>query len=65
MKFHIVFNFLAVALVLSLYITFRIEIMVTGNERFQGYKFVSACLFIALSKSMTIPIRVYISWNLY
>jgi len=36
MKFHIVFNFLAVALVLSLYITFRIEIMVTGNERFQG-----------------------------
>lgn len=36
MKFHIVFILLVLALVLSSYITFRLEIMVTSNEQFQG-----------------------------
>ena len=36
MKFHIVFILLVLALVLSSYISFRLEIMVTSNEQFQG-----------------------------
>jgi hypothetical protein len=36
MKFHIVLLFLLLILVLSSYITFRMEIIVSDNDRFQG-----------------------------